>query len=73
MIRGEVKKKSAIHYGWYVVAAGTLCVFASLELGPFIAGMAEISGSFTTSYLLAFCLALVGAALSLLLPNRPES
>ncbi len=29
----------AIHYGWYVVAAGTLCVFACLGLGRFALGM----------------------------------
>jgi len=28
-----------IHYGWYVVAAGTLCVFACLGLGRFSLGM----------------------------------
>jgi MFS family permease len=28
-----------IHYGWYVVAAGTLCIFASLGFGRFALGM----------------------------------
>ncbi len=28
-----------IHYGWYVVAAGTLCVFAGLGFGRFALGM----------------------------------
>ena len=27
------------HYGWYVVAAGTLCIFASLGFGRFALGM----------------------------------
>jgi len=27
------------HYGWYIVAAGTLCVFAGLGLGRFALGM----------------------------------
>jgi len=31
--------KRAIHYGWYVVAAGTLCVFAGLGFGRFALGM----------------------------------
>ncbi|MBU0681458.1 MAG: MFS transporter [Proteobacteria bacterium] len=30
---------SVIHYGWYVVASGTLCVFACLGLGRFALGM----------------------------------
>lgn len=29
----------AIHYGWFVVAAGTLCIFAGLGLGRFALGM----------------------------------
>jgi len=29
----------SIHYGWYVVAAGTLCVFAGLGFGRFALGM----------------------------------
>jgi MFS family permease len=28
-----------VHYGWYVVAAGTLCVFAGLGFGRFALGM----------------------------------
>jgi MFS family permease len=28
-----------IHYGWYIVAAGTLCIFASLGFGRFALGM----------------------------------
>lgn len=31
--------KGVIHYGWYVVAAGTLCVFAGLGFGRFALGM----------------------------------
>ena len=30
---------SAVHYGWHIVWAGTLCVFASLGLGRFALGM----------------------------------
>ncbi|MEN8258007.1 MAG: MFS transporter [Thermodesulfobacteriota bacterium] len=33
------KQAVNIHYGWYVVAAGTLCVFACLGLGRFALGM----------------------------------
>jgi MFS family permease len=29
----------AVHYGWYIVAAGTLCIFACLGLGRFSLGM----------------------------------
>ena len=29
----------SVHYGWYVVAAGTLCVFAGLGFGRFALGM----------------------------------
>ncbi|MBI4792790.1 MAG: MFS transporter [Deltaproteobacteria bacterium] len=29
----------AIHYGWFVVAAGTLCIFAGLGFGRFALGM----------------------------------
>ena len=29
----------AIHYGWYIVAAGTLCIFASIGMGRFAIGM----------------------------------
>ncbi len=32
-------KSFSPHYGWYVVAAGTLCVFACLGLGRFALGM----------------------------------
>jgi fucose permease len=32
-------KTNTIHYGWYVVAAGTLCIFASLGMGRFALGM----------------------------------
>jgi MFS family permease len=35
----EQQKTGNIHYGWYVVAAGTLCVFACLGLGRFALGM----------------------------------
>lgn len=38
----EEKRKhrlTSIHYGWYVVAAGTLCVFAALGFGRFALGM----------------------------------
>lgn len=28
-----------IHYGWFVVAAGTLCIFAGLGFGRFALGM----------------------------------
>ncbi len=50
-MRGTVKKKmtthnisskkgfAAIHYGWYVMVTGTLCLFASLGLGRFSLGM----------------------------------
>ncbi|MCF8055673.1 MAG: MFS transporter [Desulfocapsa sp.] len=30
---------SSLHYGWFIVVAGTLCVFASLGLGRFALGM----------------------------------
>ncbi len=30
---------SSVHYGWYVMATGTLCLFASLGLGRFSLGM----------------------------------
>ena len=32
-------KARTVHYGWYVVAAGTLCIFASLGFGRFALGM----------------------------------
>jgi len=31
--------KESVHYGWYIVAAGTLCVFAGLGFGRFALGM----------------------------------
>jgi sugar phosphate permease len=31
--------KGSIHYGWYIVAAGTLCIFAGLGFGRFALGM----------------------------------
>ncbi len=40
------------HYGWYVVAAGTLCVFACLGLGRFALGMLlpSMAEALTLSY-----------------------
>ncbi|MCB2181561.1 MAG: YbfB/YjiJ family MFS transporter [Desulfobulbaceae bacterium] len=37
----EIKSRhhSTIHYGWFVVAAGTLCIFAGLGFGRFALGM----------------------------------
>jgi len=35
----NASKIKSIHYGWYVVAAGTLCIFASLGFGRFALGM----------------------------------
>src|SRR5210317_1836815 len=35
----NTSKTNTIHYGWYVVAAGTLCIFASLGMGRFALGM----------------------------------
>ena len=35
----NASKANTIHYGWYVVAAGTLCIFASLGMGRFALGM----------------------------------
>ena len=32
-------KAGGVHYGWYVVAAGTLCIFACLGFGRFALGM----------------------------------
>ncbi|KPK27245.1 MAG: MFS transporter [Desulfobacterales bacterium SG8_35_2] len=32
-------RTNLVHYGWYVVAAGTLCVFAGLGFGRFALGM----------------------------------
>ena len=33
------KQKHPLHYGWYIVAAGMLCVFAGLGFGRFALGM----------------------------------
>src|SRR5665647_3087703 len=30
---------AAVHYGWYIMITGTLCLFASLGLGRFSLGM----------------------------------
>lgn len=38
MLPGGVQKRS-IHYGWYVIGAGTLCIFAGLGFGRFALGM----------------------------------
>ena len=35
----NTSKTRTVHYGWYVVAAGTLCIFASLGFGRFALGM----------------------------------
>jgi len=35
----EVERTRSVHYGWYIVAAGTLCIFACLGLGRFSLGM----------------------------------
>jgi MFS family permease len=35
----NISKTRTVHYGWYVVAAGTLCIFASLGFGRFALGM----------------------------------
>ena len=42
----------SVHYGWYVVAAGTLCVFAGLGFGRFALGMLlpAMSDSLKLSY-----------------------
>jgi len=32
-------QKHSVHYGWYIVAAGTLCIFAGLGFGRFALGM----------------------------------
>ncbi|MDR9500466.1 MAG: MFS transporter [Desulfurivibrionaceae bacterium] len=70
LVGDYVDPQRAVH----VFAFVTFALGLGQVLGPFIAGiLAEISGSFTTSYLLAFCLALVAVALSLLLPNPPEA
>ncbi len=38
-LRNPSQVNKPIHYGWFIVAAGTLCVFASLGLGRFALGM----------------------------------
>ncbi|MBU4264088.1 MAG: MFS transporter [Proteobacteria bacterium] len=35
----QERESRPIHYGWYVVAAGTLCIFAGLGFGRFALGM----------------------------------
>ncbi|MBI5557656.1 MAG: MFS transporter [Deltaproteobacteria bacterium] len=46
------KKTHAIHYGWFVVAAGTLCICAGLGFGRFALGMLlpAMGGSLGLSY-----------------------
>ena len=41
-----------IHYGWYIVATGTLCIFASLGFGRFALGMLlpAMAGSLDLTY-----------------------
>jgi MFS family permease len=39
MTSNPTQTRSAIHYGWYIVAAGMLCIFACLGLGRFSLGM----------------------------------
>lgn len=34
-----IMQKNSIHYGWYIVAAGILCLFGCLGLGRFAIGM----------------------------------
>ncbi len=38
-LRESIMKNLRIHYGWYVVGAGFLCIFACLGLGRFALGM----------------------------------
>lgn len=38
-ISSTPRKKSTIHHGWLIVAAGTLCIFAGLGFGRFALGM----------------------------------
>jgi|GEM_PF-6412921 len=42
----------SLHYGWHIVWAGTLCIFASLGLGRFALGMLlpAMGGSLRLSY-----------------------
>ena len=35
----QKREPRPVHYGWYVVAAGTLCIFAGLGFGRFALGM----------------------------------
>jgi len=35
----DLRQKHPVHYGWYIVAAGMLCVFAGLGFGRFALGM----------------------------------
>ena len=39
MISQTNQARPAVHYGWYIVAAGTLCIFSCLGLGRFSLGM----------------------------------
>ncbi len=34
-----IQVRPSVHYGWFIVAAGTLCIFACLGLGRFSLGM----------------------------------
>ena len=50
-----MKSKSShkkIHYGWYIVASGTLCIFAALGFGRFALGMLlpAMAGSLDLTY-----------------------
>ncbi len=38
-MQGNERKKSSIHYGWFIMATGTFCIFACLGLGRFSLGM----------------------------------
>ncbi len=46
------QQTAGIHYGWYVVATGTLCLFACLGLGRFALGMLlpSMAGALDLSY-----------------------
>ena len=39
MNESSLNENNEIHYGWYIVATGTLCIFACLGLGRFSLGM----------------------------------
>ncbi|OGQ95583.1 MAG: MFS transporter [Deltaproteobacteria bacterium RIFOXYD12_FULL_57_12] len=39
MTAAAEKRRATVHYGWFIVAAGTLCIFAGLGLGRFALGM----------------------------------